>query len=310
VGLSALPAFAQAKTKRVFAATGLDTYYVPFAITADKKMFEKLGYDFSYKPFDDGSAALDAVITSNADLGGSNQVGALARWDRGGRLFPVATLDWSSTLHALVARQGINKPEDLIGKTIAYPNFSSGHFFFDYYATKYKLPLDKIKVKVVPAPETVVAMDRGDIDAFFLWEPWPTKARELVKGAHVMAWGKDEGLNFSVYIYFSEGLVKDPERARAVMRTLIESTEYCAANPGEAAKSAAKAFRVSEAEARGYVDKLTFRVELPKKETMANFQEAADFALKVGLIKRMPDWNDFIHPEFIKDVAPDRAPGW
>src|SRR6185437_16896473 len=122
-----------------------------------------------------------------------------------------------------------------IGKTIAYPQFTSGHYFFYYYSKKYNLPVDKIKIKVVPAPETVAAMARGDIDAFFLWEPWPTKAMQLVPGAHMMAWAKDEGLNFSVYIYYSEGLVKDHERALAVTRSLIDATEFCAANPAEAA---------------------------------------------------------------------------
>lgn len=310
IGMSMFPGLGQAASKTAIAATGLDTYYVPFAIAADKKIFEKYGLDFSYKPFDDGSAALDAVITGNADMGGSNQVGALTRWDRGGRLYPVATLDWSDMLHGLCVRAGINKPEDLIGKTIAYPQFTSGHYFFYYYSNKYHLPMDKIKVKVIPAPETVAAMDRGDIDAFFLWEPWPTKAMQLVKGAHMLAWAKDVGLNFSVYIYYSEGLVNDRERALAVTRALIDATEFCAANPGEAAKSAAKAFRISQPEARGYVDKLTFRVQLPKKETLADFQEAADFTMKVGLIKRVPDFNDFIRPQFLKEVAPDRAVGW
>lgn len=310
IGVSLFSGLGNAASQKAIAATGLDTYYVPFAIAADKKIFEKYGLDFAYKPFDDGSAALDAVITGNADMGGSNQVGALTRWDRGGRLFPVAVLDWSDTLHGLCVRAGINKPEDLIGKTIAYPQFTSGHYFFYYYSRKYNLPLDKIKVKVVPAPETVAAMARGDIDAFFLWEPWPTKAMQLVKGAHMLAWAKDEGLNFKVYIYYSEGLVNDRERALAVTRALIEATDYCAANPSEAAKSAAKAFRISDSEARGYVDKLKFHVQLPKQETLADFKEAADFCVNVGLIKHMPDFNDFIRPQFLKEVAPDRATGW
>jgi ABC-type nitrate/sulfonate/bicarbonate transport system substrate-binding protein len=310
VGLSILPNLGRASEKMAIAATGLDTYYVPFAIAADKKIFEKYGLDFTYKPFDDGSAALDAVITNSADMGGSNQVGGLTRWDHGGRLYAVATLDSSDTLHGLCVRGGINKPEDLIGKTIAYPKFTSGHYLFYYYTNKYKLPSDKIKVKVVPAPETVAAMARGDIDAFFLWEPWPTKAMQLVPGAHMLMWAKDEGLDFPVYIYYSQGLVKDEERALAVTRALIDATDFCAAHPEEAAKSAAKAFRLPEAEARGYVDKLKFRVQFPKERTITDFDTAADFCTKVGLIKQKPNYDDFIRPQFIKAVAPARAPGW
>jgi hypothetical protein len=32
--------------------------------------------------------------------------------------------------------------------------------------------------------------------------------------------------------------------------------------------------------------------------------------LAENIIKKMPDWNDFIRPQIMKDVAPDRAPGW
>lgn len=310
LGIAAMPAFGQTGPKSVMAATGLDAYFVPFAVAKDKKLFEKHGLELNYKPFDDGSVALDAVLTGNADLGAASAAGGLTRWDKGGRLYVVSTLDWSGTLHALVVREGIAKPEDLIGKTISFPPYSGGHYFFYKYSLKHNLPLDQIKVKTVAAPETVPAMARGDIDAFFLWEPWPTKALGLVKGARIMAWGKDEGLNFADYVFFSQSLVNDRERAEAVTRALIDATDYCAANPDEAAKSAAKAFRLTELEARGYVDKLTFRAQLPMKETRDDLEEWSNFCLKVGLIKKMPNFSELIRPEFMKTVAPDRARGW
>jgi ABC-type nitrate/sulfonate/bicarbonate transport system substrate-binding protein len=125
-----------------------------------------------------------------------------------------------------------------------------------------------------------------------------------------MAWGRDEGLNFTDYVFYSEALVNDRERALAVMRSLIEAADYCAREPAETAKSAAKAFRLSESEARGYVDKLTFKVHLPKKETQADLEDWGSFCQRVGLIKQMPNLAEFIRPEFIKQIAPDRAVGW
>src|SRR5262249_60475275 len=63
----------------------------------------------------------------------------------------------------------------------------------------YKLAVDKIKVKNLQAPEMVAALERRDIDAFFLWEPWHTKAVQLVQGAHVLARSGDD----NVYILTS-----------------------------------------------------------------------------------------------------------
>ena len=74
---------------------------------------------------------------------------------------------------------------------------------------KYNLPLDKIKVKILQAPEMVAALERRDIDAFFLWEPWLAKASQLVEGAHVLARSGDD----DVYILnFLQLLFAGPHR--------------------------------------------------------------------------------------------------
>jgi ABC-type nitrate/sulfonate/bicarbonate transport system substrate-binding protein len=310
VGFALLPTLAHAGGQSVMAATGLDAYFVPFALAKDKQLFEGDGLALDYKPFDDGSVALDAVISGQADLGAASAAGGITRWGKGGRLYVVSTLDWSGTLHGLVVRDSIRNAEDLIGKTIAFPKYSGGHYFFFKYAVKHGLPIERIKVKTVAAPETVAALARGDIDGFFLWEPWPTKAIELVKDAHMLAWGKDEGLNFVDYIYFSERLLEDSDRATAVLRAMIRATDYCAKDPEAAAASAAKAFRLSLPEARGYVSKLTFRAELPREKTMADLDDWAKFCMEVGLLKQPPDFKNFVQQHVMQRAAPDRASGW
>jgi len=61
------------------------------------------------------------------------------------------------------------------------------------------MPADKIKVKLLQAPRMVAALERRDIDAFFLWEPWLDKAAQLVQGARVLARSGDD----DVYILTS-----------------------------------------------------------------------------------------------------------
>jgi hypothetical protein len=59
-----------------------------------------------------------------------------------------------------------------------------------------------------------------------------------------------------------------------------------------------------------YMSRMVYRMEVPKDVVTANFRAAADIALAENIIKKMPDWNDFIRPQIMKEVAPDRAPGW
>jgi hypothetical protein len=59
-----------------------------------------------------------------------------------------------------------------------------------------------------------------------------------------------------------------------------------------------------------YMSRMVYRMEMPKDVVTSNFRAAAEMALAENIIKKMPDWNDFIRPQIIKEVAPDRAAGW
>ncbi|PYM12319.1 MAG: hypothetical protein DMD81_24315 [Candidatus Rokuibacteriota bacterium] len=289
----------------------MDAVFAPFVVAADRKIWEKYGLEGSFKPFDDGNVALDAVLTGSSDIGSTSELGGLTRWDKGGRLFVTSILDTSRKQLGITAREEIKKPDDLIGKTVGFPRASGGHYYFGRYTKKYKLAADKIKVKFLQAPEMVAALERRDIDAFFLWEPWHTKAVQLVKGAHVLARsGDDDVYVLTVYNYYSEGLINDPPRAIAATKALIEATDYCATQQDDAAKITARAFRLPEADMKLYMSRFTYRMEMPKTVVLTNFREAAEFAMEQQLIKKAPDMNDFIRPQFVKEAAPDRATGW
>ena len=114
----------------------------------------------------------------------------------------------------------------------------------------------------------------------------------------------------TVYNYYSEGLINDPPRAIAATKALIEATDYCATQQDDAAKITARAFRLPEADMKLYMSRFTYRMEMPKTVVLTNFREAAEFAMEQQLIKKAPDMNDFIRPQFVKEAAPDRATGW
>jgi len=176
---------------------------------------------------------------------------------------------------------------------------------------KYNLPMDKIKVKLLQAPEMVAALERRDIDAFFLWQPWLDKAAQLVQGARVLARSGDDGVFIlTSYDYYSQGLIDDPPRAVAATRALMEATDFCTTDPDEAARLTGKAFRIPEADMKLYMSRMKYRMEMPKDVVLGNFQAAAELALGEGIIKKMPDWSDFVRPQFMKEAAPDRAVGW
>ena len=90
----------------------------------------------------------------------------------------------------------------------------------------------------------------------------------------------------------------------------MEATDFCTTDPDEAARLTGKAFRIPEADMKVYMSRMRYRMEMPKDVVLGNFKGAAELAQAEGIIKKMPDWNDFVRPQFMKEVAPDRAAGW
>ena len=311
MGILAMPLASRAALKKVPMSTGIDALFAPFVVATERKMFEKYDLEASFKPFDDGNIALDAILTGSSDIGATTELGGIARWEKGGRLYVTAYSSTSKQQMGIVSRDDIKKPEDMIGRTVGYPRASGGHLYFINYLKKYNLPVDKVKVKTLQAPEMVAALERRDIDAFFLWEPWITKATQLVDGAHVLARsGDDNVFILTSYNYYSQGLVDDPSRAIGATKGLLEATDFCAKNLDEAAAITGKAFRIPEPDMKLYMSRMVYRMEMPKSVVLGNFQNAADLALAEGIIKKAPDWNDMLRPQLMKEVAPDRAPGW
>ena len=132
-----------------------------------------------------------------------------------------------------------------------------------------------------------------------------------MQGARVLARSGDDGVFIlTSYDYYSQGLIDDQPRAAAATRALIEATDFCNANAAEAAKVAGKAFRIPEADMKVYMSRMVYRMEMPKDIVTGNFREAAELALGEGIIKKMPDWNDFLRPQILKEAAPERVTGW
>jgi ABC-type nitrate/sulfonate/bicarbonate transport system substrate-binding protein len=307
----ALPSTGHAALKKVPMATGIDALFAPFVVASERKIFEKYDLETSFKPFDDGNVALDALLTGSSDIGATTELGGLSRWDKGGKLYVTGYSSTSRQQIGAASRGEIQKPQDLIGRTVGYPRATGGHLYFMNYVRKYNLPLDKIKVKTLQAPEMVAALERRDIDAFFLWEPWLAKASQLVEGAHVLARSGDDNVYIlTSYNYFSQGLLDDQPRAIAATKALVEATDFCATNPDEAARLTGKAFRIPEADMKLYMSRMVYRTEMPKDVVLGNFSNAAELALAEAIIKKKPDWNDFIRPQIMKEAAPDRTSGW
>ena len=136
--------------------------------------YEKaFGRGADWRKFDSGADVIAAIAGRSIDIGlvGSSPLAVAAS-----NKLPIETFfiaDLIGDAEELVVRNGsgIEKPEDLIGKTIAVPFVPTTHY--SLLAALKHWNIDPAKVKIVNSrpPEIAAAWSRGDIDAAYVWDP-------------------------------------------------------------------------------------------------------------------------------------------
>ena len=175
---------------------GYQTTIDPAKVAQADGLYEKeFGRRVDWRKFDSGAEVIAAIAGGSLDIGfvGSSPLAVAAS-----NKVPIETFfiaDLIGDAEQLVVRNGsgIEKPEDLVGKTVAVPFVSTTHY--SLLAALKHWGIDPTTVKIVNArpPEIAAAWERGDIDAAYVWDPAlgaiKASGKVLVSSAEVGKWG-------------------------------------------------------------------------------------------------------------------------
>ena len=301
----------QNRASTIVIATGVDPSFAPLVCAIRKGFFEKNGIRAELKIFDDGLVALDSLLTGAGDVGATLEVGGIPRRAKGGQLFVTAQANYTDEFFGLVGSKSIQKPQDLIGKTVGLSvRGGASQLFLTAYARFHGFDFSQLKIKLVGAPEAIPSLARGDIDVICLGEPWLSRAVSAVPNTHyIVKQKKTDNPKFyrlNDYYYFGERLMGDPELSKATMRALIEGSEWVAKNRDEAVKISAEIYKVSNDMSAFIIDMFDYTMTF-SPALLATFEQTAEFQKSLGVITTVPDWKTFLRPEVLRAVAPERV---
>ena len=305
----------EGKTNTVILASGLGPPYLAYPTAIDGGFMKHNDVNAEIKIFPSGVESIIAVGASEAHVSNGSCTTVMRNRANGSKLLVVARNVLNPNEHKLIANASIQKPEDLKGKKVGYLAGSST----DWYASKFFKAFgldagtgsDHVELVNISAPEWIPAFQRGDIQAFFGWDPWVTKAPQIVTGAHVLNNGGDNGLFILMNcMVFNEDWVKnDPESAKAALKGLIEAHDVANANRDEAVKRAAAVMRIPPGDLAAMIGCCSYKVDFTP-EFAAHAREAALWAEDKGMLKDVdPDTllKGLMYPELLGAVAPDRV---
>lgn len=208
---------------------------------------EALGEDIkvSYKNFNAGPAEIESFFAGELDIGYIGPIPAINGFSKSnGDIKIIAGA--SNAGAVLVARAGSNikSVADLENKKIAVPQFgNTQHLALLKILTDNALkPSDKggtVSVIQAENPDIKTLMDKGDIDAAFVPEPWGTRLINEIGAEIVLDYNQilldGESPSTAVVIVSSEFMKNNPDLVEKFLKAHIELTQYISENSDESA---------------------------------------------------------------------------
>ncbi len=302
---------AQARAEQLTVGSGIDPSQGLWLIAQQKGFATKYGIQLDVKTFESGSFPLEGVTAGELVGAGTNgALPSLGGRAKGGRYIGVARGMTAPRLACAVGTAKVQKPADLDGKTVGILPGSSSELWWARYAQYYKL--DHVKTLKVAPPEMVTALRGGQIDAFFIWEPWCMRASGIVSGAHALAYGGDHDI-FSfpdLMINFNESFVKSqPDAALRLLHALYDAADWIKGHPEDAAGIFATAYRGKVDEFTTLTKEMNFGLRLDSSVYQV-FYDFAGWMQQHGLIhvqdtKALVD--GYLYPDLLAKIDPSRV---
>src|SRR5499425_2966290 len=293
---------AVAQTKMTI-ATGVDPVFSAYYVALQEGLFKKHGLDVRINTGPSGSAMVSFLINGQIESAFGSEIAGVANHNLDPNVVVVAQATRLVRWIAIVGRN-IDTLDQLKGKKIGIARGSGGEVFWLALIDKLKLNAADYTVVNVEAPEMVAALERNNIDAYAVWEPWVTRGLAAVKNTKVLR--DQEGiLEQGVYVYMNLGWIKkNPEQAEGFVRALVEATDLINKDRKRAAKDVSDFLKSLDPPlVEQLMTKLTFDMEL--SDTSISMLRLAESQLKQqGKLTKPVDWNAFIYPELMRRVLP------
>jgi sulfonate transport system substrate-binding protein len=252
-------------------------------------------------PFPNHAPTLQAVTGGSADFSfGGSTTPALAALSAGAPLVFAQFLVYEPRTTAIIAKDGsgIDKVEDLVGKSVAVNRSGLGEFLLVAALEKHGIDRGKVRFIYLNPPDAGPALAAGKVDAWSMWSPGVDIAR-LQYGAHdIFVEGRD--LDFQIdYTSFlvTRSFARDnPDLIRAVIAGLAQEASWSDEHAAESELMLQKAARYDDA-IRDQFTRLHRRYKFyPPSDArfVQQLQDAADWLVKRKVLPEQITVSDYL----------------
>ena len=272
--------------------------------------FKEQGLDVDYRVFPSGTTAFQTFRTGQGDIVMTGDLPSVQYFfNNPGQYQTFAAIERDAKGYVAIARKDVRTAKDLAGKTIATRVGSTGSWFISEYLTKNGVDPKSVTVKNLDTQLLPAALCKGDIAAFFIWQPIGSRTLEIcANDAHQLtdATGYIQGYLVAgarpEFLNSADGADKVTRFLRAIMK----GREKAQGDFKAVAAYAAKVYSLSEKATRDQWDTNIRPIALDKVY-YDDFCSLSKWARSEGLTKEPLDFTKLTWPNGLRAIDPKLA---
>lgn len=206
----------------------------------EKKELEKElnqdGYQIEWSEFSTASSILEALNAGSIDFANAGDAPSIMALSKGMEFKYIASEPSAPNTEGILVSgdSSIQSIKDLKGKRVAYNQASIAQYLLNQSLSSVGLTMDDVNSVILNPPDASIAFEKGDVDAWVVWDPYLTVSE--AKGNKIISTA--EGIVPFRSFYFSTSKVAEekPEVVQKVVDHLNKVGKGINENPQEAAK--------------------------------------------------------------------------
>ncbi|MEH2112127.1 aliphatic sulfonate ABC transporter substrate-binding protein [Nostoc sp.] len=187
---------------------------------------------------------------------------------------------------------------DLKGKKVAFAKGSGQHYIIVRALEKVGLTYNDIKPVFLTPAEALPAFERGDIDAWLIWDPYTAQAEQKIRTRSIAdngtIFGDKAAIESPGFYYASQDFVRDHlDLLKIILQEVEKAAEWSNKNTNDSAKLLSKVYKIDLATMQTVEERAGTREVVPvNDESLSGLQRMADAFYKLKVIPKKIDVKD------------------
>jgi len=272
--------------------------------------FKEQGLDVDYRVFPSGTTAFQTFRTGQGDIVMTGDLPSVQYFfNNPGQYQTFVAIERDAKGYVVIARKDIRKPQDLAGKIIATRVGSTGSWFISEYLSKNGVDPKSAIVKNLDTQLLPAALCKGDIAAFFIWQPIGSRTLEICPNdAHQLSDASGYIQGYLVAGARPEFLntADGADKIQRFLRAIMKGRDKAEGDFKAVAAYAAKTYSLSEKATRDQWETNLRPIALDKVYYQ-DFCSLSKWAQGAGLTTQAVDFTKLTWPNALRAINPKLA---